>query len=172
MFFHIGFTFAFQAQFGQPAAAPQTRGRSERGLSRADGRMIGERKPVKMAKLTILFGIVLILLGGFGYVATGSHAHTALIPSYVGAALAILGFFAYTPDAKRRMLFMHIAVTIGLLGFLFTFKGGIIDYILMLDGRQFPHPAAVEEKAAMSVLLLVFVILCVRSFVAARRARA
>ncbi|AXC11677.1 hypothetical protein ACPOL_2353 [Acidisarcina polymorpha] len=125
-----------------------------------------------MARITILFGIVLVLLGGFGYVATGSHFPTALIPSYVGIVLALLGFFAYTPDTKRRMLFMHIAVTIGLLGFLGTVKGGIIDYVAMLNGRQFPHPAAVEEKAAMSVLLLVFVVLCVRSFVAARRARA
>jgi hypothetical protein len=125
-----------------------------------------------MARITILFGIVLILLGGFGYVATGSHYPTALIPSGFGILLAVLGFFAYTPDAKRRMLFMHIAVTIGLLGFLGTVKGGIIDYLLMLNGRQFHYPAAVEEKAAMSVLLLVYVILCVRSFIVARRARA
>lgn len=125
-----------------------------------------------MARLTILFGIVLILLGGFGYVATGSHFPTALIPSAFGIVLAILGFFAHTPETKRRMLLMHIAVTIGLLGFLTTVKGGIIDYLLMLNGRQFPHPSAVEEKAAMSVLLLIFVILCVRSFIAARRERA
>ena len=125
-----------------------------------------------MARITILFGIVLILLGGFGYVATGSHYPTALIPSGFGIVLAVLGFFAYTPDSKRRMLFMHIAVTVGLLGFLGTVKGGIIDYLLMLDGRQFHYPAAVEEKAAMSVLLLVYVILCVRSFIVARRARA
>jgi len=125
-----------------------------------------------MARITIVFGIVLILLGGFGYVATGSHYPTALIPSGFGVVLALLGFFAYTPDAKRRMLFMHIAVTIGLLGFLGTVKSGIVDYLLMLNGRQFHYPAAVEEKAAMSVLLLVYVILCVRSFIAARRARA
>jgi hypothetical protein len=63
-----------------------------------------------MARLTLLFGIVLILLGGFGYVATGSHATTALIPSVFGLILAVLGFFAHTPDSKRRMLLMHIAV--------------------------------------------------------------
>jgi hypothetical protein len=126
-----------------------------------------------MARLTILFGIVLILLGGFGYVATGAHFPKALIPSAFGIVLAILGFFAHTPETKRRMLLMHIAVTIGLLGFLGTVKGGIIDYLLMtINGQQFPHPAAVEEKAAMCVLLLVFVVLCVRSFIAARRARA
>src|SRR5271163_1588709 len=104
-----------------------------------------------MARITILFGIVLILLGGFGYVATGSHYPTALIPSGFGIVLAVLGFFAYTPDSKRRMLFMHIAVTVGLLGFLFT-AAGLIQYIELLGGRQFPHPSAVEEKAAMSVL--------------------
>ena len=126
-----------------------------------------------MARLTILFGIVLILLGGFGFVATGSRFPTALIPAAFGAVLAILGFFADTPDAKRRMLLMHIAVTLGLLGFLFTVKGGIIDYLLMtINGQQFPHPAAVEEKAAMCLLLLVFVVLCVRSFIEARRTRA
>ena len=69
------------------------------------------------------------------------------------------------------MLYMHIAVTVGLLGFLGTAKS-IYDYIEMLRGVQFPHPVAVEEKAAMSVLLFVFVILCVRSFIKARRARA
>lgn len=124
-----------------------------------------------MAKTTICFGVVLILLGIFGFVATGSHAPTALIPAFVGLLLCVFGFLAITDDAKKRMLFMHIAVTFGLLGFLGTAKS-IYDYIRMLQGQQFPHPAAVEEKAAMSVLLLIFVILCVRSFVAARRARA
>jgi multisubunit Na+/H+ antiporter MnhF subunit len=124
-----------------------------------------------MAKITISFGVILILLGIFGFVATGSHAPTALIPAYVGILLGILGILASTNDAKKRMLFMHIAVTLGLLGFLGTAKS-LYDYLQLLQGRQFPHPAAVEEKAAMAGLMLVYVILCVRSFVAARRARA
>jgi hypothetical protein len=41
----------------------------------------------------------------------------------------------------------------------------------MLRGRQFPHPVAVEEKAAMAVVLLLFVLLSVQSFIAARRTR-
>ncbi len=124
-----------------------------------------------MAKLTIVFGLVLILLGVFGFVVTGHHAPTALIPAIVGVILAALGALANTEDAKKRMLYMHIAVTIGLLGFLGTVKS-IVDYIEMVNGRQFPHPVAVEEKAAMAGVLLVFVILCVRSFISARRARA
>jgi hypothetical protein len=125
----------------------------------------------RMAKTTISFGVILILLGIFGFVATGSHAPTALIPAVFGLLLGIFGFLAITDDAKKRMLFMHIAVTLGLLGFLGTAKS-IYDYIQMLGGKQFPHPVAVEEKAAMAALMLIFVILCVRSFIAARRARA
>jgi len=124
-----------------------------------------------MAKLTIMFGVVLILLGLVGFFASPLHSPTALIPSIVGVILVILGFLALTDDAKKRMLSMHIAVTVGLLGFLGTAKS-IFDYFQMMRGVQFPHPIAVEEKAAMSVLLLVFVVLCVRSFIAARRARA
>jgi multisubunit Na+/H+ antiporter MnhF subunit len=128
-------------------------------------------KFTRMAKTTVSFGVILILLGIFGFVATGSHAPTALIPTFFGLILSILGFLAITDDAKKRMLFMHIAVTLGLLGFLGTAKS-IYDYIQMLGGKQFPHPVAVEEKAAMAGLMLIFVILCVRSFIAARRARA
>ena len=124
-----------------------------------------------MARVTILFGVLLILLGLAGYLGTG-HVHpTALIPSGFGVLLAILGLLANTQDARKRMLFMHIAVTLGLLGFLATAKA-IFQYVQLLQGRDFPFPSAVESKAAMSILCLTFVLLCVRSFVAARRLRA
>ncbi len=124
-----------------------------------------------MAKLTIMFGLVLILLGLVGFVSSPLHAPTALIPCAVGVILALLGGLASTEDPKRRMLHMHIAVTVGLLGFLGTAEG-LYQYIRMLLHYQYEHPIAIQEKAAMSVLLLVFVILCVRSFINARRARA
>lgn len=124
-----------------------------------------------MAKITICLGIVLILLGIVGFVITGSQHPTSLIPAAVGLILSILGFLSLTEDAKKRMLYMHIAVTVGLLGFLGT-GWSIVDYFQMLGGRQFPHPIAVEEKAAMAAILLFFVLLCVRSFIAARRSRA
>ena len=114
----------------------------------------------------------LILLGIFGFIATGSQHYTALIPTWIGILLGFLGLLANSPDPKRRMLFMHIAVTVGLLSCIATFYGGVVSYIQMIMGKSFPYPAAVESKAIMSLLMLVFVILCVRSFIAARRARA
>lgn len=124
-----------------------------------------------MAKTTIALGVVLILLGILGFVTTGSQHPTALIPAAVGLVLSILGALSLTEDSKRRMLYMHIAVTIGLLGFLGT-GWNIVHYFQMLNGRQFPHPIAVEEKAAMAAILLFFVLICIRSFIAARRSRA
>ncbi|HTV05129.1 MAG TPA: hypothetical protein VME86_07145 [Acidobacteriaceae bacterium] len=124
-----------------------------------------------MAKVTIVLGIVLILLGAVSFVVTGSQHPTSLIPAAVGLILSILGFFSLTEDTKKRMLYMHIAVMIGLLGFLGT-GWSIVHYFQMLGGREFPHPIAVEEKAAMAAILLFFVLLCVRSFITARRSRA
>src|SRR5215472_8909821 len=123
-----------------------------------------------MAKLTIVFGILLILLGIIGFVATGSHAPTALIPSGFGLLFMLFGFLAKTEDVKKRMLWMHVAVSVGLLGFLFT-TAGLIDVIRMAFGATVRRPAAAVEQAFMWVICGIFVALCVRFFINARRSR-
>ncbi len=123
-----------------------------------------------MARFTIIVGIILGLLAVFAFMGTGAKHPTSLIPAAFGVVLAVCGALARTTDLKKRALWMHIAVTVGLLGFLGTVKS-IVDFFRMENGKQFPFPLAVEEKAAMSVLLLIYVIASVRSFIAARRAR-
>jgi hypothetical protein len=123
-----------------------------------------------MAKITVLFGVLLIILGVVSYIHTGSKYPTSLIPVAFGILLSTFGGMAETPIAKRRMLFMHIAVTVGLLGFLAT-APALVQVVQLFKGKLFPYPAAVEEKAAMSGLMLIYVVLCVRSFIAARRSR-
>lgn len=125
-----------------------------------------------MAKMTIGFGLVLIVLGVAVFIGTGSHAPTALIPAFFGVALGILGLLADTEDAKKRMTIMHIAVTIGLLGFLFPGIRAGMAVVKASGGGTLLRPVAVEEEAAMAVIMLVYVLLCVRSFIAARKARA
>jgi hypothetical protein len=122
-----------------------------------------------VGKLTIVFGVILMVVGAAGYVATGSAHPTALIPTWIGLVLAVAGILALNP--ARRMLWMHIAVTVGLLGFLGTIPGAI-DMVKMAMGTVLPHPIAAEEKFATCVICLIFVAFCVRSFIAARRARA
>ncbi len=122
-----------------------------------------------MAKLTIVFGALIALVGAVGYVTT--HFWHAFISVGLGVVLMLLGVGANTAEAKRRMLLMHIAVTVGLLGFLGTIPG-LIGVIKMLAGASILRPAAAEVQSATCVLCLVFALMCVRSFVAARRARA
>jgi hypothetical protein len=123
-----------------------------------------------MAKLTIGFGILLIALGVFGYVYTGSAHPTSLIPAGIGLFFVLFGVMANTENSKKRMLWMHISVTVALLVFLGTIPADI-DTIRLSRGAFFAHPAAVEEKGALSLLCLLYVLFCIRSFIAARRTR-
>ncbi len=123
-----------------------------------------------MAKLTIAFGILLILLGITGYVTTGSSHPTALIPGGIGIFFVLFGLMANTEGSKKRMLWMHISVTVALLVFLGMIPSAI-DTLRLSRGATFPHPVAVEEKGALCLFSLIYVLFCVRSFVSARRAR-
>lgn len=124
-----------------------------------------------MAKLTLVVATILIILGVALFVATGSDAPTALIPAYFGVLLGILGWLANTPDSKRRMLFMHIAVTVGLIGFIFPGWRGVGDLVAQMHGQAVLRPVAMKEELAMAAICLVYVLLSVRSFIAARRNR-
>jgi hypothetical protein len=125
-----------------------------------------------VAKLTIVFGALLILLGAGAFVVLAHQPHSihSLIPAGFGLLLVIFGVLANTPDTKRRMLFMHLAVTFGLLGFLGTIPG-IIGIFRMAAGHFVARPDAAKVQAMMGTLCLIFVLLCVRSFISARRAR-
>ena len=124
-----------------------------------------------MAKLTLFIALILIVLGVAVFIATGSHAPTALIPAYFGILLGGLGMLANTTDSKRRMLFMHIAVTVGLVGFIFPGWRGGADLLAQMHGQLVAYPIAMKEELAMAAICLVYVLLCVRSFIAVRRAR-
>lgn len=122
-----------------------------------------------MAKLTLVLAVLLVILGLVSYIGTGSQHPTALIPVWFGLALGVGGFLAISPDEKRRKLFMHINVTIGLLGFLGSAAKAIQGYTHAHSSGIAPDVIALESQAAMALLTLVYVLLCVRSFVAARR---
>jgi hypothetical protein len=122
-----------------------------------------------MAKVTLIFAVLLVALGLVGYLGTGSMHPTALIPTWIGCALGLFGVLAMSRSEGRRKLFMHINVTIGLLGFL----GGAIEAVrgyahARAEGIP-PDQIALASKLTLAVLMLIYVNLCVRSFINARR---
>lgn len=124
-----------------------------------------------MANIAIRFGALLVLLGAVTYFVVVPHAPTSLIPAAFGLLLILCGAMARTEDAKKRMLWMHIAVTIGLLGAIFPLVRALLPAIHMAQGQEVAHPKAVVEQMLMALICILFTLLCVRSFIAARRAR-
>jgi peptidoglycan/LPS O-acetylase OafA/YrhL len=124
-----------------------------------------------MARVTYVFGVLLMLVGLVGYFGTGSAHPTALIPTWFGLALAIGGFLAISPSEGRRKLFMHINVTIGLVGLIGAIASALHGYGHARSLGLEPDYKALAAQLSMAVLLLIYVNLCVRSFIQARRSR-
>jgi hypothetical protein len=122
-----------------------------------------------MAKVTLVFAVLMAALGLAGYLGTGSQHPTALIPTWFGLALGIFGWFAISPSESRRKLFMHVNVTIGLVGFLGGLVEAVRGYASARAAGLEPDHIALASKSTMAVLMLIYVLLCVRSFIAARR---
>ena len=122
-----------------------------------------------MAKITVLFALVLIALGLVGYVGTGSDHPTALIPTWIGLILGLFGALSFSPDAGKRKLYMHINVTVALLAFLGSMAEIVRGRFHAVATGIAPQPAAILSKWSLAGLLLVCIGLCVRSFIAARR---
>jgi hypothetical protein len=122
-----------------------------------------------VANTTIVFGVILIVLGLAGYFGSGMASITALIPALFGVLLAALGAISRNPE--RRKLAMHVAVTVGVLGFLGSLSG-LFKLGTLISGGPVERPMAVAAQSAMAVLMAIFVGMCVKSFIDARRNRA
>ena len=118
-----------------------------------------------MARVTLVVGFVLIGLGLVGYVSSEPRAPTALIPAGFGVVLLLLGLLAF--QEKMRKHAMHVAAMIGLLGFL---GAGIMAVRAALSG-EIERPIAVKMQVLMALTCAVFVGLCVKSFIDARKSR-
>lgn len=121
-----------------------------------------------MAKTSITFGIILIILGLISYFGISSESVTALIPAFCGIPVLILGLLALNEKYLKHA--MHGAAVMMLLGFGGT-VGGLIKFFRMLGGEVFERPAAITIQSIMAVICLIFLIFAIKSFIDARRKR-
>jgi hypothetical protein len=119
-----------------------------------------------VARTTILFGGALIVLGIIGYTGTGAVSITALIPAFFGVVLVVLGWFARNERYRKHAV--RLATAVGLVGLLGSVRGvtGLID---LISGGEVQRPAAVISQSIMAILMVVFVGLCLRWLMGARR---
>ena len=123
-----------------------------------------------MPLLSIVFGLLLVLLGAAGYflgfvVGNGHASWTAWFPAFAGLPILLCGVgSALAPSLNK--IFMHVAVTVGLLGALAPL--GRIPKAL---SAATPNPLTLTSLFGMLALCAAFVALGVNSFVAARRSR-
>lgn len=142
-----------------------------------------------MPSTSIISGVLLILLGIFGYafgLIDGHGSPTALIPAAFGLLLVVFGAIAKSKEHLRKHL-MHAAVLIALVGFIIPAVRVLSNLIAVLGMISPPLTSsesagigatggkiislAIFSQIAMALICLVFVILSVKSFINARRNR-
>jgi hypothetical protein len=121
-----------------------------------------------MPAITFFVAMLLFAVGLGGFIASGAHAPTALIPAALGVLLGVCAAVARNP--KARMHAMHAAVLLALLGFLGSLPG-VFRLPALLSGQPVTRPLAVVAQSATAVLCVAYVVVAVRSFIQARRSR-
>ena len=118
-----------------------------------------------LTTITLAVGAVLTGLGIAGYALTGATSLTALIPSLVGVLILGCGVLARREKLRRHAI--HAALAIALLGALGSLMN--VAKIGQVIAGTAERPAAVVVSTVMFVVLVAYIGVGVRSFVAARR---
>lgn len=120
-----------------------------------------------MTAWTFTIGGLVAVTGIVAFLATGASSLTALIPTLLGVLLLVCGVIARKESARKHAI--HAALVIALLGIFGTLMN-VLQLGDLFAGTA-ERPAAVIASTVTFALLLVYVVLGVRSFIAARRAR-
>ncbi len=115
-----------------------------------------------MASFTVRVGVLLVIFGIVSYVMTGATSLTALIPSVVGAALALCGVLASRSRAPRPIA-LRMAILIAGVGLVGT-AGALGQLGSLFAGAGSPTRPALVARASMALILLVYLVFAVRAF--------
>ena len=120
-------------------------------------RFLGQTIP----NLAIISGLILIIWAVFSYFASGSSSFTALIPSFFGMPLFILGVLSNRDESKRHH-YMHASMIFAL----FSAFGG-----LRLFQLEDPSNLALASHIILLIVGVIFMVGVILSFRHARKLR-
>lgn len=119
---------------------------------------------LKIEKLSLLYGIFLIIWGIIISFISGSDSVTSYIPSFLGLPIFVFSYLAIRFNTKKK-IFMHLVVIFGVIIFL----GGIDLLRGFVNGSAFNNLWADTSKLMMLLTGFYFSYQCIRSFIFARR---
>ena len=119
---------------------------------------------LKIEKLSLLYGVFLIIWGIIISFISGSDSVTSYIPSFLGLPIFVFSYLAMRFNTKKK-IFMHIVVIFGVIIFL----GGIDLLRGFVNGGAFNNLWADTSKLMMLLTGFYFSYQCIRSFIFARR---
>lgn len=113
----------------------------------------------------IAIGLLLVVLGGVAYVATGFASVTALIPSLFGIAVIALGWIGRSSGRRRLVVYGYgLLALLGIAGS----AQGLADVWRLATGGTVESPVAAGSQAVMVLLCLGLLVLAGRAFRDAR----
>ena len=119
------------------------------------------------AKVSVIYGVILVVFAVLISLISGSESLTSYIPAMLGLPILILGLMAVWAPSKQKLV-MHINVVIGLLIFL---AGLSVIHSLVSGANLSTNLWANFSKLFMSLTGALYLTICVKSFIFIRRKR-
>lgn len=120
------------------------------------------------AKVPLVSGIGLTLLGIWGYFGTGTTSITALIPLFFGIALVPLA--VAVGQERWRLPALGGVLLVALLGFVGSIPG-VVDFAHLLFGATVERPVAASVQTAMAFLCFGLTLVAGKAVLNERRAQ-
>ena len=117
------------------------------------------------SKISIIYGILLVVFAVMISAASGSRSVTSYIPAMLGLPILIFGLVAFVAPSKQKLV-MHLNVVIGLIVFLggLSVIGNIFSGTLLTSNFW-----ANVSKLFLSISGGLYLTFCIKSFIFIRK---
>ena len=130
-------------------------------MSKNDYQVFG----LNSVKISVIYGIFLIVFAVFVSAASGSRSLTSYIPAMLGLPILFLGLVAFAAPSKQKLV-MHVNVVIGLIIFL----SGLSVIGSLASGTPLTSSFwANLSRLFLSISGALYLTFCVKSFIFIRK---